>query len=134
VATKCWLGAMGSNALQLSLSSWARSSYADLLLSLYSTRRSIAGVQFFRLKVSAVWAISACNSQTGSGFRTVAVAREANKEALSRNLGAHRFIDSDRGRAGALNRLGGARAVLETLTSAKAMTPAMDGLPAAGSV
>ncbi len=67
------------------------------------------------------------------GFRTVAIARGADKEALSRQLGAHHFIDSAaEDVAAALNRLGGARAVLATVSSAKAMTPAIDGLAVRG--
>ncbi len=53
------------------------------------------------------------------GFCTVAIARGSDKEALSRNLGAHHFIDSaTEDVAARLNRLGGARAVLATVTSA----------------
>ncbi len=67
------------------------------------------------------------------GFRTVAIARGADKEALARKLGAHYFIDNaSEDVAAALNRLGGARAVLATVTSAKAMTPAIDGLAVRG--
>ena len=67
------------------------------------------------------------------GFRTVAIARGADKEALARKLGAHYFIDNaTEGVAAALNRLGGARAVLATVTSAKAMTPAIDELAVRG--
>jgi D-arabinose 1-dehydrogenase-like Zn-dependent alcohol dehydrogenase len=67
------------------------------------------------------------------GFRTVAIARGADKEALSRKLGADEFIDSaTEDVAAALNRLGGARAVLATLTSAEAMTSAIDGLAVRG--
>ncbi len=67
------------------------------------------------------------------GFRTVAIARGPDKEPLSRQLGAHHFIDSaTEDVAAALNRLGGARAVLATVASAKAMTPAIDGLAVRG--
>ena len=67
------------------------------------------------------------------GFRTVAIARGADKEALSRRLGAHHFIDSaTEDVTAALNRLGGAQAVLATVTSAKAMTPVIDGLAVRG--
>src|SRR5713226_2861640 len=67
------------------------------------------------------------------GFRTVAIARGADKEPLSRQLGAHHFIDNaTEDVAAALNRLGGARAVLATVTSAKAMAPAIDGLAVRG--
>lgn len=67
------------------------------------------------------------------GFRTVAIARGADKEALSRKLGAHYFIDSTtEDVAAALNRLGGARAILATVASANGMTPAIDGLAVRG--
>jgi D-arabinose 1-dehydrogenase-like Zn-dependent alcohol dehydrogenase len=67
------------------------------------------------------------------GFRTVAIARGGDKEALARKLGAHHFIDNaTEDVAAALNRLGGARAVLATITSAKAMTPAINGLAVRG--
>jgi D-arabinose 1-dehydrogenase-like Zn-dependent alcohol dehydrogenase len=67
------------------------------------------------------------------GFRTVAIARGADKEPLSRQPGAHHFIDkATEDVAAALNHLGGARAVLATVASAKAMTPAIDGLAVRG--
>jgi len=67
------------------------------------------------------------------GFRTVAIARGSDKKALSRKLGAHHFIDSaTEDVAARLNRLGGARAVLATVTSAKAMTPVIEGLAVRG--
>jgi D-arabinose 1-dehydrogenase-like Zn-dependent alcohol dehydrogenase len=67
------------------------------------------------------------------GFNTVAIARGADKEALSRQLGAHHFIDSvTEDVAAALNRLGGARTVLATVASAKAMMPVIDGLAVRG--
>jgi D-arabinose 1-dehydrogenase-like Zn-dependent alcohol dehydrogenase len=67
------------------------------------------------------------------GFCTVAIARGADKEPLARKLGAHHYIDSAAGDvAAALNRLGGARAVLATITSAKAMSPVIDGLAVRG--
>ena len=67
------------------------------------------------------------------GYRTVAIARGADKEALSRTLGAHHFIDSAvEDVAAALNRLGGARAVLATVTNAKAMSSVIDGLAVRG--
>ena len=63
------------------------------------------------------------------GFRTVAIARGADKEALARQLGAHHYIDSAaQNVAQALTALGGARVVLATAPSAKAMTEVIDGL------
>jgi D-arabinose 1-dehydrogenase-like Zn-dependent alcohol dehydrogenase len=63
------------------------------------------------------------------GFETVAIARGAEKEPLSRALGAHHYIDSDTSDvAKSLKTLGGARVVLATATSAKAMASVMGGL------
>jgi D-arabinose 1-dehydrogenase-like Zn-dependent alcohol dehydrogenase len=63
------------------------------------------------------------------GFRTVAIARGADKETLSRKLGAHHFIDSAKEDVAAeLNRLGGARTILATAANAKAMSAAINGL------
>jgi D-arabinose 1-dehydrogenase-like Zn-dependent alcohol dehydrogenase len=63
------------------------------------------------------------------GCRTVAVARGTDKEALARQLGAHRYIDSTRQNvAGELTRMGGARVILATLTDAKSMGDAVGGL------
>lgn len=64
-----------------------------------------------------------------AGFRTVAIARGKDKEALSRKLGAHHYIDSqEQDPAAALTRLGGARVILATVTSGKAMSVALGGL------
>jgi D-arabinose 1-dehydrogenase-like Zn-dependent alcohol dehydrogenase len=67
------------------------------------------------------------------GFKTVAIARGADKEALARKLGAHHYIDSaTQNAAAALIALGGARVVLATAPSAKAMTEVIDGLAVNG--
>jgi len=64
-----------------------------------------------------------------AGFRTVAIARGKDKEALSRKLGAHHYIDSqEQDPAAELTRLGGAKVILATVTSGKAMTAALGGL------
>jgi D-arabinose 1-dehydrogenase-like Zn-dependent alcohol dehydrogenase len=63
------------------------------------------------------------------GFRTVAVNRGRDKEALARSLGAHDYIDSDAGDvAEALQLMGGARAIIATVTSADAMQAIVGGL------
>jgi alcohol dehydrogenase len=63
------------------------------------------------------------------GFRTVAVNRGKNKEALARKLGAQHYIDSQaQDPAAALQGLGGARAILATVTSAEAMQAISGGL------
>ena len=63
------------------------------------------------------------------GFRTIAIARGKEKEALARQLGAQEYIDSQsEDVAGAMQKLGGARIVLATATSAEAMGATMGGL------
>ncbi len=63
------------------------------------------------------------------GFRTVAIARGRDKEELARKLGAFHYIDSTAGDPGAeLQKLGGAKVVLSTITSAAAMEPVLSGL------
>jgi alcohol dehydrogenase len=63
------------------------------------------------------------------GFRTVAVNRGRKKEALARSLGAHHYIDSDAGDpAQALRAMGGAKAIIATVTSADAMRAVVGGL------
>jgi D-arabinose 1-dehydrogenase-like Zn-dependent alcohol dehydrogenase len=64
-----------------------------------------------------------------AGFRTVAIARGKDKEALARKLGAHHYVDSQaQDPAEELKRLGGARVILATVTSGKAMTAVLGGL------
>lgn len=63
------------------------------------------------------------------GFRTIAIARGTDKEALARQLGAHDYIDSQAGDvAEALQRRGGAKIVLATATNADAMAATIGGL------
>ena len=67
------------------------------------------------------------------GFRTVAIARGQDKEPLARALGAHVYIDSQAQDAAAeLTRLGGARTILATVTSGKAMSAVIPGLAVRG--
>jgi D-arabinose 1-dehydrogenase-like Zn-dependent alcohol dehydrogenase len=67
------------------------------------------------------------------GFRTVAIARGPDKEALARKLGASIYIDSSAvDPAKELARRGGARAILETITSGRAMSRMVGGLAANG--
>jgi D-arabinose 1-dehydrogenase-like Zn-dependent alcohol dehydrogenase len=67
------------------------------------------------------------------GCRTVAIARGTDKEALARQLGARHYIDSNtQDVAAELKKLGGARVILATLTSAKAMSATIDGLDVGG--
>jgi len=63
------------------------------------------------------------------GFRTVAIARGADKEALARKLGAQHYIDSQAKDAAAeLTKMGGARVILATVTNGKAMSAVVGGL------
>ena len=67
------------------------------------------------------------------GFRTVAISRGADKEALARSLGAHEYIDTDKESAAqGLQRLGGADLVLATAPSSAAMASTVDGLKPRG--
>src|SRR5437870_1341875 len=67
------------------------------------------------------------------GFETAAIARGKEKEELARRLGAHHYIDSEaEDVAEALSRLGGAAAILATVTSAGAMSAAIGGLGVRG--
>jgi D-arabinose 1-dehydrogenase-like Zn-dependent alcohol dehydrogenase len=63
------------------------------------------------------------------GFRTVAIARGMDKEPGSRQLGAAHYIDSQtQDPAAELLKLGGARVILATVTSGKAMSAVLGGL------
>jgi alcohol dehydrogenase len=63
------------------------------------------------------------------GFHTVAVARGRDKEQLARQLGAHDYIDSQDGDpAAALREMGGAKAILATVTNQDAMQAIVGGL------
>ncbi|HEY2022643.1 alcohol dehydrogenase [Paraburkholderia sp.] len=63
------------------------------------------------------------------GFVTVAIARGEDKAPLAKQLGAHHYIDSSsQNVAEALQALGGARVILATATSGKAMSAALGGL------
>jgi D-arabinose 1-dehydrogenase-like Zn-dependent alcohol dehydrogenase len=64
-----------------------------------------------------------------SGFHTVAIARGADKGPLAKSLGAHHYIDSSaQNVAEELQKLGGARVVLATVTDSKSMAAAIGGL------
>jgi D-arabinose 1-dehydrogenase-like Zn-dependent alcohol dehydrogenase len=63
------------------------------------------------------------------GFHTVAIARGADKRALALELGAHDYIDStSQDVAEELNRLGGAKVILSTVTHAPTMSAVVGGL------
>ena len=63
------------------------------------------------------------------GFRTVAIARGKDKEPLAHKLGAWRYIDSQaQDPAAELQKLGGAKVILATVTAGDAMKAALGGL------
>jgi len=67
------------------------------------------------------------------GFRTVAIARGEDKAPLARNLGAHIYLDSQKQDVAAeLTKLGGAKTILATVTSGKAMSAVIPGLAVRG--
>ncbi len=69
------------------------------------------------------------------GFKTVAIARGADKEPLAKKLGAWRYIDSQASDpAKELAKLGGAKVVLATVTNGEAMTATIGGLDNNGSL
>lgn len=63
------------------------------------------------------------------GFKTVAISRGKDKEELARKLGAHIYIDTESADASEeLRKLGGARVILATAPSSKAMSALIGGL------
>lgn len=63
------------------------------------------------------------------GFKTIGIARGKDKEPLAKKLGAHHYIDSQSQDASAeLQKLGGARVILATVTSGEAMASVQGGL------
>ena len=67
------------------------------------------------------------------GFDTVAIARGADKRPLALELGANEYIDSDvEDAAAALTRRGGAKVILATAPSARAIESVLGGLGAGG--
>jgi D-arabinose 1-dehydrogenase-like Zn-dependent alcohol dehydrogenase len=69
------------------------------------------------------------------GFNTVAIGRGADKEPLARKLGADHYIDSGaQDPAAELLKLGGAKVILATVTSADAMKAVIGGLAPTGTL
>ena len=67
------------------------------------------------------------------GFRTVAISRGADKEALARQLGAHDYVDTKQTSAAeGLSRLGGADLILATAPHADAIASTVGGLKPRG--
>jgi D-arabinose 1-dehydrogenase-like Zn-dependent alcohol dehydrogenase len=69
------------------------------------------------------------------GFRTVGIARGKDKEPLARKLGAWHYIDSqNQDPAQELQKLGGAKVILATVTAADAMKAVIGGLGVNGTL
>jgi alcohol dehydrogenase len=69
------------------------------------------------------------------GFKTIAIARGKDKEPLAKQLGAWQYIDSQASDPAAeLKRLGGAKAILATVTSAEAVQAVLGGLGVNGNL
>ena len=67
------------------------------------------------------------------GFRTIAISRGADKEALARQLGAHEYVDTQvTSAAEGLQKLGGADLVLCTAPNAEAIASTIGGLKVRG--
>src|SRR5260370_19389245 len=67
------------------------------------------------------------------GFRTVAISRGKDSEVLALKLGAHAYLDSESVNAAEeLQRMGGAKVILTTAPSGKAMSTVIDGLGVEG--
>jgi D-arabinose 1-dehydrogenase-like Zn-dependent alcohol dehydrogenase len=70
-----------------------------------------------------------------SGFKTVAIGRGNDKEALAKKLGASVYVDSAaQDPAAELLKLGGAKVILATVTSADAMKAVIGGLTPTGTL
>ena len=69
------------------------------------------------------------------GFQTVALGRGKDKAGLAEKLGAHHYIDSGAvDTVAELQKLGGARVILATAPSAKAISAVVDGLAVNGNL
>jgi len=67
------------------------------------------------------------------GFRTVGIARGEDKAPLAKKLGAQVYLDSEKSDVSAeLQKLGGARVIVATVTNGDAMSAALGGLGPAG--
>lgn len=67
------------------------------------------------------------------GYHTVAIARGKEKQLLSKKLGAHHYIDTESQKVSdELKKLGGAKIILSTVTSTKAVNDVIEGLSVDG--
>lgn len=63
------------------------------------------------------------------GFRTVAIGRGSDKQALAKKLGAHQYLDTSAASpAEALQKLGGAKVALATAPDSKSISALIDGV------
>ena len=63
------------------------------------------------------------------GFETVGIARGKDKESFAKKMGAHHYLDSESQNVAAeLEKLGGAKVILSTVTSGKAVNAVLGGL------
>jgi D-arabinose 1-dehydrogenase-like Zn-dependent alcohol dehydrogenase len=70
-----------------------------------------------------------------AGYRTVAIARGQDKQALALELGARHYIDSQRqDPAAELRNMGGAKVILATVTNGDAMAAVVGGLAVNGTL
>jgi D-arabinose 1-dehydrogenase-like Zn-dependent alcohol dehydrogenase len=70
-----------------------------------------------------------------SGYNTVAIGRGNDKEALAKKLGASHYLDTaTQDPAAELQKLGGAKVILATVTSADAMKAVIGGLAPTGTL
>jgi D-arabinose 1-dehydrogenase-like Zn-dependent alcohol dehydrogenase len=70
-----------------------------------------------------------------AGFHTVAISRGRDKEALALELGAHAYVDAEsQDVARELQALGGAKVIVASAPSAKAISAAVGGLARDGEV
>ena len=69
------------------------------------------------------------------GFRTVAIGRGGDKQALAKKLGAHEYVDTSKGDpAQALQKLGGAHVILATAPDSKSISALVNGLGPRGTL
>ncbi len=69
------------------------------------------------------------------GFKTVAISKGKDKESLALKLGAHIYLNTENNNvAKELQKLGGAKVILATAPSGKAITPLIDGLGLNGEI
>ena len=69
------------------------------------------------------------------GFRTVAIGRGGDKQALAKKLGAHEYVDTRAGDpAQALQKMGGAHVILATAPDSKSISALVNGLGPRGTL